>query len=125
MPALSTKRRCHNCGFRLRDDIAENCPNCYSHLAQVGVWSELYEWGITRQKGRAHFIWGASIFNTAVTSVGAILAMYFSKGILWWLVAILASSTFVSSYLIQRRQWRLAESENMVAINEGVVHSSR
>src|SRR5690606_3675372 len=84
MGVLSTKLRCRACGARLPDGDGRTCPTCFSELADVGIWSELTEWGETRKKGRAHFIRKTiktSAFATLISHVTAYLKRFGVAGL--------------------------------------------
>jgi hypothetical protein len=56
MATLSTQLRCNRCGTKLPDEPVPCCPRCGVELSQAGTWSEVKEWGTTRQLGRGRFI---------------------------------------------------------------------
>lgn len=62
---LDTRLRCAGCGLRLGDGPPPaRCAGCGADIAEVGTWSELEEWGRTRQRGRWRFLLLRVLFLT-------------------------------------------------------------
>lgn len=116
MAVLSTQVRCNRCGARLSEPRLAECPSCHSDLAQAGVWSELLEWGETRQMGRTRYVWLRGVLGH-----GGLMALGTSLGVLLfgdmpllaniWLVG----ASLVGGYCLGRWYWQSAEREYQAA----------
>ena len=116
MGVLSSQLRCNRCGARLPRDEVVRCPNCHSELAQVGVWSELLEWGRTRQIGRTRYVW-----HRWVLGRGGLLALGMSIGFIlsrtpWPVYPFLVFMSLFGGYCVGRWYWRSAEQEYEAAM---------
>jgi hypothetical protein len=109
MPWLDPRVRCHGCGAVLPPGEQTRCPTCAADLAQVGTWSELQEWGLTRQRGRLRFM----CQRVALFGLGAVAAC----GVIAWrgdmhpVAYALTALWPVGGYVIGRLYWRGAERE--------------
>ncbi|MEX0725655.1 MAG: hypothetical protein WD065_05270 [Planctomycetaceae bacterium] len=124
MSALSATLRCQNCGSRLSDGKVGDCPRCHANLAEVGVWSELFEWGKTRQKGRTRYIWINCMLETGgLTTFATILGLYLFGTKHWMAYAIPISLNLAGIYAFGCWHWRAAELQYQCAVDEELTNS--
>jgi hypothetical protein len=119
MPALSTQLRCKQCGTRLPEPVPVECPNCQANLAEVGLWSELLEWGKTRQVGRARFVL-THVGYGGLVALGLSLISFFRGDHLavyvWWAIFFV-----IGGYFLGQWYWRAAEREYKAAAERGLI----
>jgi hypothetical protein len=117
MGILDTQLRCNHCGARLRGDAIGECASCHSDLTQVGVWSELLEWGKNRRIGRTRYVW-----QRWVLGCGGLMALGLSLGFFLWgetspsVYAWSLSFSLIGGYCVGRWHWRSAEREYDAAV---------
>jgi hypothetical protein len=117
---LRTQLRCNHCGVQLPDTAETECPGCHSDLAQVGIWSEVKEWGRTRKFGRARYIWLHGVLGGGgLLALGSSLGLALRGDAPWLLYALAVSSSLVTGYILGWWHWRSAEREYEDAVSEG------
>ena len=121
MDVLSDDPRCNHCGARLPGPELGECPNCHSALAQVGVWSELLEWGQTRRIGRARYVWRRWILGWGSLMALAMSLGFFLRGNTPWPVYTwIVSGSLVGGFCLGRLYWRSAERQYEAAARRGL-----
>src|SRR5262249_8298250 len=114
MSALSTLRRCQGCGARLSEGQTDACPSCHRALAEVGVSSELSEWGDTRKIGRQQYVWkyGALRWGLIGTFVFACSSGFFWRNPgAWMILGFGAAAITALGYFLGAWHWSAAERE--------------
>ena len=120
MAALNPQLRCNHCGARLSGQEIDECPDCRSSLARVGVWSELLEWSRIRQLGRGRYVW-----RRWVLGWGGLLALGQSLGFFLWgsthgLVYVwIVTFNLIGGFCLGWWYWRAAEREYQAAAEQG------
>src|SRR5687768_4327913 len=109
MGVLNTTLRCNHCGYSLPEGVVSECPGCRADLTQVGVWSELLEWGKTRQIRRTRYIW-----RHGVLGWGGFMALFWSlvfflRGAGWPFYLFLVALSLLGGYFLGWWHWRRAE----------------
>ncbi len=109
MPWLDPEVRCNNCGTRVAAESLATCPQCGADLGAVGTQSELREWGRTRQRGRARFLWWSMLAWFVVAGVQC--GVFAMRGITDPVVYTFSGVWPAAGYIIGRWKWRSAERE--------------
>ncbi len=111
MPLLDPRVRCNRCGAPFAEGSAEVCPSCGADLAVVGTWSELRDWGVTRQRGRAWFVWRRCVLGRGGLLAGIQCAVHALWGEDDPVEYALAALWPISWYFFGLLHWREAERE--------------
>jgi hypothetical protein len=110
MAWLDTRIRCNNCGTPFAEQGIATCPECGADVNEVGTWSELREWGRTRQRGRVRFLfwwvlgWGGLLAGIQC----GVLAW---RGVSDWVVYSFTTLLPLAGYFAGRQVWKRAEHE--------------
>src|SRR5262249_41378751 len=117
MGVLDTRLRCDNCGARLPANAVAECPNCHSDLAQVGVYSELLEWGKVRRAGRTRSVWQGWVLGWGgLLPLGMSLGFFLRGDTPWPVYLWLVSASLIAGYFLGRWYWGAAEREYQAAV---------
>jgi hypothetical protein len=124
MGALSTQLRCIDCGTPIPGPDEAACPDCQADLSEVGIWSELLEWGHVRQMGKTRFILRHGILlHGGLTALALLLGMYFFKrqgDLPLYLITVFL--WVIGGYFVALWHWRSAEKQYLTVAHAGRVN---
>jgi hypothetical protein len=119
MGALNPQLRCNNCGARLRGGAVGACPTCHRDLAEIGAWSELQDWGKTRQVGFVRYVWLRWVLGWGgLLALGMSLGLFLRGATPWPVYVWVVSSSLVAGFCLGWWYWQAAEREYHAAGEE-------